>query len=133
MITNHTHYFYYFYESIKFCCFVWLQLSCEIVEASKCHQQYAALLERQTVLSFGSACDPPSFGRSSFLCRLTPQTIVTLLTVATILTVILTVSCAIYAFYSLKVSHFEESDQKKITPATLKTKEKPLKLSGQSK
>nr|XP_046908478.1 uncharacterized protein LOC124490052 [Dermatophagoides farinae] len=58
----------YFYPSRKFCCFAWLQLSCEIIVASKCHQKYAILLSQRTKQMFDPICNPRGYSHESIQC-----------------------------------------------------------------
>nr|XP_027200259.1 uncharacterized protein LOC113794339 isoform X3 [Dermatophagoides pteronyssinus] len=63
----------YFYETRKFCCFAWSQLTCEISVAKECEKEYAELLLQQTIDSFDKICSSKNYGSKSIPCSITPK------------------------------------------------------------
>nr|XP_027196949.1 uncharacterized protein LOC113791379 [Dermatophagoides pteronyssinus] len=47
----------YFYETKKFCCFIWETMDCELNVAKKCNEQYSKKLESNTRETFTSICN----------------------------------------------------------------------------
>nr|XP_027196800.1 uncharacterized protein LOC113791249 [Dermatophagoides pteronyssinus] len=47
----------YFYETKKFCCFIWETLDCELNVARECNEQYSTKLESNTRDTFKKVCD----------------------------------------------------------------------------
>ncbi|XP_075675498.1 uncharacterized protein LOC113791381 [Dermatophagoides pteronyssinus] len=47
----------YFYETKKFCCFIWETLDCELDVATECNEQYSTKLESNTRDTFKKVCD----------------------------------------------------------------------------
>nr|XP_027196950.1 uncharacterized protein LOC113791381 [Dermatophagoides pteronyssinus] len=46
-----------FYETKKFCCFIWETLDCELDVATECNEQYSTKLESNTRDTFKKVCD----------------------------------------------------------------------------
>ena len=50
-------FFQKFYETKKFCCFIWETLDCELNVARECNEQYSTKLESNTRDTFKKVCD----------------------------------------------------------------------------
>ncbi|KAH9493730.1 hypothetical protein DERF_014466 [Dermatophagoides farinae] len=86
----------YFYEKSKFCCFIWLTLSCEMDVIKKCSVDYLKKLEMSTKQSYKSMCERIGSGPNSYTCFMTKDTKATINWIIAILILILTLACASY-------------------------------------
>ncbi|KAH9493665.1 hypothetical protein DERF_014403 [Dermatophagoides farinae] len=84
----------YFYQSKKFCCFIWQTLDCERDVAAKCSVDYAKKLEANTEQSYKSMCDGVGSARDSWTCWFTEERTDTILWIIGIVLLILTTICA---------------------------------------
>nr|XP_046912348.1 uncharacterized protein LOC124493324 [Dermatophagoides farinae] len=84
----------YFYESKKFCCFIWQTLDCEIGVSGECDKEYSKKLETSTEESYKSMCDRVGSARGSTSCWLTQDRQETIAWIVGIIIFILTLVCA---------------------------------------
>nr|XP_046912826.1 uncharacterized protein LOC124493767 [Dermatophagoides farinae] len=84
----------YFYESKKFCCFIWQTLDCEIDVSGECDKEYSKKLETSTEQSYKSMCDRVGSARGSTSCWLTQDRQETIAWIVGIIIFILTLVCA---------------------------------------
>ena len=83
-----------FYESKKFCCFIWQTLDCEIDVSGECDKEYSKKLETSTEQSYKSMCDKVGSSRGSTSCWLTQDRQETIAWIVGIIIFILTLVCA---------------------------------------
>ncbi|KAH9413146.1 hypothetical protein DERP_006832 [Dermatophagoides pteronyssinus] len=57
----------YFYETKKFCCFIWSALDCETEVANKCNQNFSQSAKKNTIDCFRNGCNKFSYGSCYFL------------------------------------------------------------------
>ncbi|XP_075681107.1 uncharacterized protein LOC113791250 [Dermatophagoides pteronyssinus] len=57
-----------FYQTRKFCCFVWDTLNCEINIAIQCSYEYSQKLEKNTLETFTTFCEQAGYKPFSFFC-----------------------------------------------------------------
>ncbi|XP_075588268.1 uncharacterized protein LOC124493678 isoform X5 [Dermatophagoides farinae] len=84
----------YFYQSKKFCCFIWQTLDCERDVAAKCSVDYAKKLEANAEQSYKSMCDVVGSARDSWTCWFTGERTDTILWIIGIVLLILATICA---------------------------------------
>ena len=83
-----------FYQSKKFCCFIWQTLDCERDVAAKCSVDYAKKLEANAEQSYKSMCDVVGSARDSWTCWFTGERTDTILWIIGIVLLILATICA---------------------------------------
>nr|XP_027200826.1 mucin-5AC-like [Dermatophagoides pteronyssinus] len=89
----------YFYETKKFCCFIWQTMDCEIDKAKKCNQIYSLEIEFNTRKTYQTFCDHIGYSHGSWTCWWTENRIITVSSVIGAALVILTIFCIAYGFY----------------------------------
>lgn len=57
-----------FYQTRKFCCFVWDTLNCEINIAIQCSYEYSQKLKKNTLETFTTFCEQAGYKPFSFFC-----------------------------------------------------------------
>ncbi|KAH9424782.1 hypothetical protein DERP_012766 [Dermatophagoides pteronyssinus] len=86
----------YFYETKKFCCFIWQTMNCEIDKAKKCNQIYSLEIEFNTRKTYQTFCDHIGYSHGSWTCWWTENRIITVSSVVGAALVLLTIFCIAY-------------------------------------
>ncbi|XP_075679327.1 uncharacterized protein LOC142645828 [Dermatophagoides pteronyssinus] len=93
----------YFYETKKFCCFVWDAMDCEIDIAKKCNENYSQKLLISTKQTFQTICDKIGSGHKSLSCLWNPQIQMYFAIAIGIISIILTIIlCGIFGYQAYK-------------------------------
>ena len=92
-----------FYETKKFCCFVWDAMDCEIDIAKKCNENYSQKLLISTKQTFQTICDKIGSGHKSLSCLWNPQIQMYFAIAIGIISIILTIIlCGIFGYQAYK-------------------------------
>ena len=94
-----THSCHQFYETKKFCCFIWDAMNCEIDVAKQCNHDYSIELELNTKQTYQTICNHIGYGHGSWKCWWTENRIITVSSVVGAALVILTIFCIAYGLY----------------------------------
>ena len=94
------HFFRKFYETKKFCCFIWETLDCELDVATECNEQYSTKLESNTRDTFKKVCDQVIGTNYGWHCWFTENRIVWAGIIAGAILLFITVVCV---FVGLKI------------------------------
>ncbi|XP_075681191.1 uncharacterized protein LOC142646371 [Dermatophagoides pteronyssinus] len=90
----------YFYETKKFCCFIWQTMNCELIVAAECNEQYSKKIESNTRDTFKKVCDQVIGTNYGWHCWFTENRIVWAGIIAGAILLFITVVCV---FVGLKI------------------------------
>ncbi|XP_075679325.1 uncharacterized protein LOC142645826 isoform X3 [Dermatophagoides pteronyssinus] len=107
----------YFYETKKFCCFIWDTLDCEVVVAKQCFYDYSIELELNARETYLTSCNHIGYGHGNWKCWWTERRIITVSSVVGGVLALLTIVCigfGLYKYYKSKNKVIEEIPFKNI-------------------
>uniref|UniRef100_A0A6P6Y5P9 Uncharacterized protein LOC113794863 n=1 Tax=Dermatophagoides pteronyssinus TaxID=6956 RepID=A0A6P6Y5P9_DERPT len=100
----------YFYETKKFCCFIWQTMDCEIDIAKQCNQIYSQRLEKNTIKTYQTLCNHIGYGHGSWSCWWTNERQANAGSIIGIAIVILLMFCFVYSLYQYKNYQMKKLD-----------------------
>ncbi|XP_075679324.1 uncharacterized protein LOC142645826 isoform X2 [Dermatophagoides pteronyssinus] len=95
----------YFYETKKFCCFIWQTMNCQIDIAKQCNKDYSEKLESNTKQTYQTFCNNIGHGYKSWSCWWTENRIIIVSSVVGGALVLLTIFCIGYGLYKYNNYH----------------------------
>ncbi|XP_027200831.2 uncharacterized protein LOC113794881 [Dermatophagoides pteronyssinus] len=87
----------YFYETRKFCCFIWQTMNCEIDIAKQCNQIYSQRLEKNTIKTYQTLCNHIGYGYKGWSCWWTEERKIFVMTIVGIVMIFLMILCTVIA------------------------------------
>ncbi|KAH9424965.1 hypothetical protein DERP_009188 [Dermatophagoides pteronyssinus] len=112
----------YFYETKKFCCFIWQTMNCELIVAAECNEQYSKKIESNTRDTFKKVCDQVIGTNYGWHCWFTENRIVWAGIIAGAILLFITVVCV---FVGLKIHNnnkLKAFTPEQLTEAMIKSK-----------